>query len=77
MGAGVRRLTANKAGVAALRHDPDFVRVTKGEKRGDFFGRFRLNQTQGAAMILAARFGHIRAQIRRIFYYSRPSDNRR
>jgi hypothetical protein len=28
-------------------------------------------------MILAARFGHICAQIRRIFYYSRPSDNRR
>ena len=59
---GVRRLSADKAGVSALRDDAHAICIAKREKLGDFVNAFGKRHSECAAGVVAARLLHQRVR---------------
>jgi len=62
----VRRLAADEAGIAALRHESDLVRIGKLADLANFGGRARSQHQRRAAMEQIAFFGDIGRDVARI-----------
>ncbi len=73
----MRRLAADEAGVAALRHQRDAVLVGELADRGDFGGRARAQHQRRAAVEQVAFLGDIGRDVGRIGHRVFVADDRR
>jgi hypothetical protein len=69
--------TKYQTGIAALRHDRNFMGIAQLDDGGDFFGGSRPDDSQRLAGMSLATVGQVRACVASFGQYVRRSDDRR